>query len=98
MRLGFTLVEILVTVAILALLLGVLIVFETDIFQQNSILQNSLLANQDARQALRRLTAELRSAGPSAGGAYALAQATPTTITFFSDADGDGAADQLRYF
>ena len=90
--------EILVVVGILILLTGVLTSWEVGIFRQNNSLQNSLLADQDARSALRNLVATLRAATPSDTGAYALGAAASTSLTFFSDLNGDGLHEQIRYF
>ncbi len=95
---GFTLVEILVTVGIFVLLIGAVTGFQKFVFSQNRLTQNDLLINQDARAALRALTAELRSARPGVTGAYPIAEAASSTLTFFSDVTGDGLPDQLRYF
>lgn len=95
---GFTLVEVLVGMGILILISGSLFAFGAFIFRQNNVLQTGLLANQDARQTLRHLEGELRSATASDTGAYVVAQATANSFTFFSDIDGDGLHEQIRYF
>lgn len=95
---GFTLVEVLVVVGIVVLITGALTSFERTIFTQNSLLQNNLLADQDARTALRSFVAELREAAPSDAGAYAIASAASTSITFYADVKGDGLHDRIRYF
>jgi len=95
---GFALVETLVVLGILTLLLGAVVGFQQFIFRQNGLLQNRLLADQDARATLRLLIAELRAAAPSELGAYPLAGAGTSSIAFFSDSDSDGTYEQLRYF
>jgi len=41
---------------------------------------------------------EIRSMGPADNGGYDIATATTTTFTFYSDLDGDGKLEQVRYF
>src|SRR3970040_2041150 len=36
--------------------------------------------------------------GPAENGAYPLAQADAQTVTFYSDIDGDGTFERVRYF
>ncbi len=97
-KFGFSLVEIVVVVAILGLIGLALATFQVDIWRQNSFLSNSIQAEQDARMALKRLVAELRQAAPSDTGAFAIALADKDKLTFYSDIDGDGNHERLRYF
>lgn len=98
MNRAFTLVEVLVAAAILVLMMVSLTSLEQGIFSQNSFLQNKLLVDQGARSAERQFVSELRAAAPSDTGAYAIAAAASTSITFYSDVDGDGLHDRIRYF
>jgi prepilin-type N-terminal cleavage/methylation domain-containing protein len=98
MRHGFTLVEMLVAIGIFILIVGALFSLGRFIFRQNVILQTGLLAGQDARQTLGRLAVELRAATTADTGAFAIAQAATSSLIFFSDIDGDGFHDRVRYF
>ena len=95
---GFTLVEILVSVLILSLIIVSISVFQKDVFSLNFTLQGSLNAQIDARHIIKVMVTELREASPSALGAYPIALATPTAVTFYSDVDNDGVKDRVRYF
>ena len=97
-KFGFSLAEIVIVVAILGLIGVALATFQVDIWRQNSFLSNSIQAEQDARMALKRLVAELRQAAPSDTGAFAIALADKDKLTFYSDIDGDGNHERLRYF
>ena len=97
-KFGFSLTEIVIVVAILGLIGVALATFQVDIWRQNSFLSNSIQAEQDARMALKRLVAELRQAAPSDTGAFAIALADKDKLTFYSDIDGDGLHERLRYF
>ena len=95
---GFTLVEILISVGIISLLTVTVSTFQKDVFFLNFSLQNSLNAQLDARHIVKVIITEMREMGPSALGAYPIAVASPTSITFYGDADNDGLKDRIRYF
>ena len=97
MKKGFTLIELTVVVGITALVGVAVIGFAQDVLKNNRSVGSTLFANQEALKVLRVMSGEIRSAGPSAAGAYALASLGASDLTFFSDADGDGVRDQIRY-
>jgi prepilin-type N-terminal cleavage/methylation domain-containing protein len=98
MRSGFTLVEILVTSAIALLIMIAIGGFAAGLFSQNTTVQKWLLGQNEAQAALRAFTAELRSAATADTGAYPLATAAADQLTFYSDLNGDGTHDRLRYY
>src|SRR3989344_7670018 len=95
---GMSLTEIVIATAIFAMISVGIWGFGRDIFFFNSNLNASLSTQFDARQVLRKLVTELRSASPSSLGAYPIATAGTSTITFYSDIDDDGLKEQVRYF
>lgn len=95
---GFTLVETLVSVAIMVMIGLAISTFEKDIFSINSSLQNNLSAQLDARKVLRTAIAELRSASPSSLGSYTIEQAGTSTLIFYSNIDTDANKERIRYF
>lgn len=95
---GMTLIEIVVVLGILGIIGVAISSFQRDVFVNNKYAMDSLSSIQDARTILRTMVKELRSASPSNNGAYAIAQAATNTLTFFSDTDGDGLKEQIRYF
>lgn len=95
---GFTLVEILVAMSLFTGLFVLLINFQKDIFTNNIFIQNSLVAESEARGTLKRIIAELRAASPSNNGLYPLAATDKNNIIFFSDIDKDGLREQVHYF
>ncbi len=95
---GFTLVEILISVAILSMLSLIISTFQKDVFSLNFSLQGSLNAQIDARHVLKVMVTELREVGPSAVGAYSIELASSTGVTFYSDVDNNGLKDKVRYF
>lgn len=95
---GFTLVEVLFVVAILAIIMIPLTRFQVDVFFHNTFMQNSLTAEAEARTALKNMIKELRSMSQSNTGTYPIELASSTAITFYTDTDGDGVKDRVRYF
>jgi prepilin-type N-terminal cleavage/methylation domain-containing protein len=87
---GFTLIETMVVVAIfLILLLGSTTLY-TDTVNTSTILTGNLNAQIDVRKAFNSMTADIRSASPSAGGAYAIDTASSSYFAFYSDINNDG--------
>lgn len=95
---GFTLVEVIFGVAMLIITSAVVTNFSRNIFETESYLQTSFRAEDSARNILRGLTAEIRSMNYSALGGYPISEATSDSLTFYSDINGDGHTEQLRYF
>lgn len=95
---GFTMIEIIVVTGILGFVMLAVGTFQTKIFHYKSFAEGSLTAVQDARAVLRTMTSELRGAGQGGNGSYAIAQAATNTVTFYSDTDGDGTREQIRYY
>lgn len=97
-KFGFSTIELLVTLGIFVLIIWSVINFQTGVFSQNTLINNSLNADSEMRAALKQLVAELRGAAQSDTGAYQIAAAAKNSLTFFSDIDADGSREQLRYF
>jgi len=95
---GFSLVEIIVAVAIAAAIFLAIFNFGQDIFSFNSNAQKNLSAQSDARRVLKTITKELRSASPGSLGSYPIVLASSTAVTFFSNIDSDNYKEQVRYF
>ena len=95
---GFTILEFIVSMA----LIGIIFVFVgsmTNQFSNVSTFVNRDLSNkQGITQVFQTMTSEIRSAGPSSVGDYAIQSASSTEFTFFSDVDGDGLFERVRYF
>ncbi len=97
-RAGFSLVELLVSLAILTMVIGVLTAFEKDVISLDDTLQFSLNAQLGGREVVRTMVTELRKATQSAVGSYPIVLASTSAITFYSDINGNGTAEQVRYF
>ncbi len=95
---GFSLVELLVSVAIITLMTITVSTFQKDIFSLNFNLQSNLNVQLDARHLVKVMVAELRKTTQSSTGTYAIELATSTAITFYSDVNNNGSIDKVRYF
>lgn len=95
---GFTLAEIVVVVGIFGIIVVLLSNFQRDVILNNKYAQDSLSSAQDARNVLRVMVKELRGASPGSDGSFAITTAATNTISFYSDIDGDGAKDKVRYY
>lgn len=95
---GFTLMEIVVTMAIVGFLVAGIYVFIGNLTDASLRFNSSLLANQEIQQALQVMVPELRSAGQSNTGAYPVIEAASTSIRFYSDLRGDGIFQEIHYY
>lgn len=97
-RKGFTLVELLVGMAIFALLAIVAISFQKLLIQSESFSVQSVFTLQNANAGLRTLITELRSASVADNGAFPLEEALDQQITFYANTDADTDTERVRYF
>jgi prepilin-type N-terminal cleavage/methylation domain-containing protein len=95
---GYTIAELMISIAILGVLAYTISIFQRDIFSLNFSAQNNLSAQLDARHVLRQMVSELREASPSSLGAYPISTAGTSTLIFYSDVNNDGLKDKIRYF
>ena len=95
---GVSIIEIIIVVFIFGLIGTAIWGVGADIFSYNRILNIGLSANHEARQTVKKMSAEIRSISPSSLGAYPIAEASTTSFTFYVDADGDGLKERIRYF
>ncbi|TSC70145.1 MAG: Uncharacterized protein CEO12_541 [Parcubacteria group bacterium Gr01-1014_46] len=95
---GVTLVELIVSVAILSAIMLVVSTFQKDVFSLNTNLQSSLNAQLEARHLIKTIVSELRKTTQSAIGSYPIELASSTGITFYSDVGNNGSIDKVRYY
>lgn len=95
---GFTIIEVIVTIAIFTVLsLGIIGLF-TDLFR-NSSRQGISIANADqTRKLCNRISQELRNAVSGTNGAYALGTANAQELMFYSNVDGGTDIERVRYY
>ena len=97
-RAGFSLLEILIVIAIAA---GVVLVvgnFSNNIGSLNGLVGQELQSKSDVSQVLQTATNEIRSMTTSAAGAYPIDVAGTTTFAFYDDFNQNGTPDHIRYF
>lgn len=95
---GFTLVEMLVSVAISILVIGAITLFARNTFYDNSVQSGSLSTVQSAEEIIRNMVSALRSTSPGSDGSYPIVTTATNTLVFFSDIDGNGIKERIRYF
>jgi prepilin-type N-terminal cleavage/methylation domain-containing protein len=95
---GFSLIEAMVVIFIIGLLVIAISTFQRDVFSLNTLISNSLTAQDEGRRALKTMTAEIRPLSPSSVGAYPIAEANPTSFIFYSNIDSDQLKERVRYF
>lgn len=95
---GYSLTEVVVVLAIIGILIGAVGKFQRDYVVFSRIFNNELNLVDDARKILRPMANEIRSASPSANGAYAIESAATSSFVFFSDISGDAKTERVRYF
>ena len=95
---GFTLSELLISIFLISLLSYGVSSFMRNTFFYNTTIRKALNSQFEVRQTLKKLSAELRAASQASDGSYALAEASSTSLTFYTDLNGDGVKERLRYF
>ncbi|HEY5588595.1 MAG TPA: prepilin-type N-terminal cleavage/methylation domain-containing protein [Candidatus Paceibacterota bacterium] len=95
---AFTLLEIIITMTIFSLIMGVVGYFARDIFKNENIFSNGLSTYDEARKVLQPISSEIRSASPSSLGAYPLEVIGDTNFIFFADINNDGLKERIRYY
>jgi prepilin-type N-terminal cleavage/methylation domain-containing protein len=98
MNKGFTLIELLIAVAITSMALGFVTYFAVDVSNFGLDINNRLENERELEMTFRTMISEIRSMGPAANGAYDIATANATAFQFYTDTDGDGQFEQVRYF
>lgn len=90
-------VELLVALAIFAVVIVAVGAMGSNIFVFNSTTTGSFQATQNSQAILRTILKEIREASPGANGAYPIVTTGSTTLTFYSDVDNDGITEQVTY-
>lgn len=95
---GFTVVETMFGISIFILILLAITLFSRNIWIYNSFISDSFSSVEDGRKAMKIMTAEIRTASAASNGAYAVSQATATSLTIYSDIYDNGLKERVRYF
>jgi prepilin-type N-terminal cleavage/methylation domain-containing protein len=97
-RNGFSLLEILIVVAIAASVVMVVSGLSGNVNILNGLVSQQLQSKSDIEQTLQIMTTEIRSSEPSGSGAYAIDSASTSSFAFYSDINKNGLPDHVRYF
>lgn len=95
---GFTLIETMLALAIIIAISIAVGTFQTNIFRFNKYTKDVIESAQDSRAIIATIVKEMRSMSPSNNGSYPISSVATSSITFFSDVDGDTKMEQVRYF
>ncbi len=95
---GFTVIEMLLSIAIATLVGGGVYLMQKNIFSQNRTVLDMLGSQYDGRQAMKMISTEVREIAPSNLGAYGVVQVGTSSFTFYSNIDDDVARERVRYF
>ena len=98
MRGGFTFIEVVIVIAIFAVIFTVIASFGENTTLLSDLINKGLQTEQDLKQTFQILVTEIRSMGPSSLGAYSIESAATSSFAFFSDIDEDGIFEKVRYF
>ncbi len=93
-----TLVEIIVAIAILIIVMIAVSTFQYNVLDYNRHSQTALTNVGDATNILKYMSKELRTMSPSVTGSYPILSVATSSITFYSDIEGDGTKEQIRYY
>jgi len=92
-----TLVELLVVLALFAVVMGAVYTFEVNTFSYNRTISNSFQTTVSAQTIMKKMLVEIREAAPGANGSFPVVYAGSTTLSFFSDPDNNGVEEQVTY-
>ncbi len=95
---GFTLIELLVGMTIAVSLVGLIILLQVHLSEDQLFLLKKSLSNQGANESLTQIKKELRNVQPGENGDYPLFIAQDYQIGFYTDVDFDSEIERVRYF
>lgn len=98
MEKGFTLVELIIVMAIFTIISIAIFTLGRDTFFFNSIIQDSFNTQEEAKRVIRPLATELRVTRIGVNGSYPIDMTGTSTLIFYSDVNLDGNTEKVRYF
>lgn len=98
MRKGFSILEVIIVMAIAVVILFSLSSFRTNFNVIDTLLSQELQSRQDLDDSMQIMTTEIRSAAPSSLGAYPIDAAATSSLAFYSDMYRNGTFERVRYF
>lgn len=95
---GFTLIEVLITMAIFVLAMGAITGFAIATYRSQAYTFQQSIAINEARKGVETMVKEIREARTGDDGAYVIEKADDYEIIFYSDIDKDNETERVRYF
>lgn len=95
---GLTLIETIVAIFVFTLAMGAVSGLIVMGYRTHSYIWQQSIAIDEAREGIEAMVKELRIASPGDNGSYPIENAGDKEIIFYSDIDGDGQAERVRYF
>jgi prepilin-type N-terminal cleavage/methylation domain-containing protein len=99
---GFTLIELLVVMITAGIIAAAMLGLYYGVMRSFADTGNRIINQDDARTAANQITRYIRMAGSSASNqtsvSDAVALALPQELVFFTDIDGNGRAEKVRYY
>jgi len=95
---GMTLVEIVVVISIMVIVMIAVSTFQYNVLDYNRHSHVALTNIQDATNILKYMSRELRTMSPSSNGSYPIISVSTSSISFYSDINGNGMKEQIRYY
>lgn len=96
-RSGFTVVEVITALALSTILITILVDLMMQTTRLETFLSDQSTAITTADETLNLFSTELRETTDGDDGSYALAEASATSLAFYSDIDADTATEYIRY-
>lgn len=97
-RSGFTLLELMIGFTVMFIIIVIAGLFTSNIIGSGLLFRSSLETQTEVQQSLQSISMEVRAMATSNTGSYPLDTATTNTLAFYSDVNGDGLIDRVRYF
>jgi len=95
---GFTLIETLVVIAIFTLIMGAITGAVVILYRTHGYTWQQSIAIDEARRGVETMVREIREAKVGDDGSYPIKKAEDKEFIFYSDIDGDGETERVRYF
>jgi prepilin-type N-terminal cleavage/methylation domain-containing protein len=98
MNKGFTLIEVMISIAIFIIGIGAVFMVASNLYTTNSFIMQQSMAIGEARTGIEIMMKEIREAKNGQDGSYVLEMANDYEFIFYSDIDNDQQTERVRYF
>jgi len=98
MRKGFTLVETIVVIFVFSILMEGITMAILSLYRTHTYEWQQSLAVEEAKRGVETMVREIREARQGEDGSYPIELAGDKEFIFYSDIDGDGKTERVRYF